>query len=78
MVPVGPEEAQLPVCLFHTGMCTTLVVGFSLTKDVCIHILLDLNGYVCLYHAQIGEGNHLYSAAGRECKWHNRLFFSFL
>ena len=26
--------------------------------------------------AQIGVGNHLYSA-GRKCKWHNRLFFSF-
>ena len=42
-----------------------------------IHILLDLNGCECLYHAQIGVGNHLYSA-GRKCKWHNRLFFSFL
>ena len=33
MVPVGPGEAQLPVCLLHTGVCTgTLVVGFSLTN----------------------------------------------
>ena len=32
MVPVGPGEAQLPVCLLLTGPCTTLVVGFSLAN----------------------------------------------
>ena len=32
MDPVGPGKAQLPVCLIHTGVCTTLVVGFSLTN----------------------------------------------
>ena len=49
----------------------------DLLKTFCIHIILDLNGYEYLYHAQIGVGNHLYSA-GRECKQHNRLFFSFV
>ena len=38
MVPVGPREVQLPICLLHTGadtagVCTTLVVGFSLTDN---------------------------------------------
>ena len=33
MVPVGPGEAQQPVCLLHTGVCTTLLVGFSLTNQ---------------------------------------------
>ena len=28
IVPVGPGEARLPVCLLHTGLCTTMVVGF--------------------------------------------------
>ena len=31
-LPARFVEAQLPVCLLHTGVCTTLVVGFSLTN----------------------------------------------
>ena len=39
----------------------------NLLKKFCIHILLDFNGYECLYHPQIGVGNQLCSA-GRQCK----------
>ena len=42
MVPVGPWEAQLPVCLLHTGVCTTLVVGFSSTNKNLEYMRLTL------------------------------------
>ena len=32
VVPVGPGEVQLPVCLLHTDVYTILVVGFSLSN----------------------------------------------
>ena len=43
MVPFGPGETQLPVCLLHTGVCTALVVGFSLTNKIPVYMGLTLN-----------------------------------